>query len=108
MPTQEERINTLEINLASFKTETITIYREVAVELTMTKGLTEDAVKRLAAMKAQIDQRFDASDKKLDGLEFRVQHIEESLAEQRALLGHQGTMIAQQATLLAQILERLP
>ena len=49
MPTQEERLETVEYGLKQFKTETIKAYEETAIELLMVKGLTEDAVKRLAS-----------------------------------------------------------
>lgn len=42
MPTQEERLEALATNLKQFKTETIKAYGEMAVELTMVKGLTEE------------------------------------------------------------------
>jgi hypothetical protein len=59
MPTQEERLETVEYGLRQFRTETLKAYQEMAFEVTMVKGLTEDAVKRLATIKVQIDQRFD-------------------------------------------------
>ena len=59
MPTQEERLTTVEFDLKQFKTETIKAYGETAIELVMVKGLTEDAVKRLASLKAQIDQQSE-------------------------------------------------
>ncbi|HEX6484984.1 MAG TPA: hypothetical protein VF043_39565 [Ktedonobacteraceae bacterium] len=80
MPTQEERLTIVEYDLKQFKTETIKAYGEVAMELVMVKGLTEDAVKRLASLKTQIDQQFERVDTRLDRVE----------------------------TLLAQILARLP
>jgi hypothetical protein len=47
MPTQEERLETVEYGLRQYKTETIKAYQEMAIEITMVKGLTEDVVKRL-------------------------------------------------------------
>jgi len=94
MPTQEERLETLEYGLKQFKTETIKAYGETAMELIMVKGLTEDAVKRLASLKTQIDQRFDTlnqqiTDGKQDILDLHVK-------------------FDQQKDLLLQILARLP
>ena len=94
MPTQEERLETVEYGLKQFKTETIKAYSEMAIELTMVKGLTEDAVKRLALLKTQIDQRFDTlnqqiTDGKQDILDLHVK-------------------FDQQKDLLLQILARLP
>lgn len=97
MPTQEERLQTLEFDLSRFKTETIKAYGETAIELVMVKGLTEDAVKRLASLKTQIDEQFkqvnihleaidahlnflqakaDKADKRLDAVERRLDSIE--------------------------------
>ncbi len=44
----------------------IKAYGEMAVEMTMVKGLTEDAVKRLASLKIQIEQRFDRVETRFD------------------------------------------
>ena len=87
MPTQEERLTTVEYDLKQFKTETIKAYGEVAMELMMVKGLTEDAVKRLASLKTQIDQQFERVDTRLNTLDTRLDRVE---------------------TMLAQILARLP
>jgi hypothetical protein len=87
MPTQEERLQTVEYNLQQFKTETIKAYGEMAIELVMVKGLTEDAVKRLALLKTQIDHQFERVDARLDTLNTRLDRVE---------------------TMLAQILARLP
>ena len=87
MLTQEERLQTVEYNLQQFKTETIKAYGEMAMELVMVKGLTEDAVKRLALLKTQIDHQFERVDARLDTLNTRLDRVE---------------------TMLAQILARLP
>lgn len=62
MPTQDERLVTLE----QFRTETLLAYKDMAFQVTMTKGLTEDAIGRLAVLqrdvaelKAQINARLD-------------------------------------------------
>lgn len=56
MATQEERITTVEYGLKQFQTETIKAYQEMALEITMVKGLSEDSVKRLMTMKTTLDQ----------------------------------------------------
>lgn len=81
MPTQEERLNILEYDLKQYKTETIKAYGEMAVEMTMVKGLTEDAVKRLASLKAQIEQRFERVDTHLDAMDTRLDRVENLLAQ---------------------------
>jgi len=81
MPTQEERLTIVEYDLKQFKTETIKAYGEVAMELMMVKGLTEDAVKRLASLKTQIDQQFERVDTRLDRVETMLAQILARLPE---------------------------
>jgi hypothetical protein len=83
MPTQEERLQTVEFNLQQFKTETIKAYGEMAMELIIIKGLTEDTVKRLRTMERDFSQLKTT----LDEHTTRFNHVE---------------------TLLTQILARLP
>ncbi len=62
MPTQEERLQLVEYDLKPFKTETIKAYGDMALELVMVKGLTEDAVRRLIGVGRTLDEhtaRFD-------------------------------------------------
>jgi flagellar capping protein FliD len=94
MPTQEERLETVEYGLKQFKTETIKAYGEIAMELTMVKGLTEDAVKRLALLKTQIDQRFERVDTRLDTIDTHLDKMD--------------TRIDRLENMLSQILARLP
>ncbi len=94
MPTQEERLETVEYGLKQFKTETIKAYGEVAMELTMVKGLTEDAVKRLASLKTQIDQRFERVDTNLDTIDTRLDTMD--------------TRLDRLENMLSQVLARLP
>jgi hypothetical protein len=77
MPTQEERL-------------TIKAHGEMAIEMVMVKGLVEDAVKRLASLRTQVeamDAHFERMDTRLDRVNTRLDRVE---------------------SLLAQILERLP
>jgi hypothetical protein len=76
MPTQEERLETLDYDLKQFKTETVKAYGEMAVEMTIVKGLTEDAVKRLASLKDQIEHRFGRIDTRLDGIDAHLRSID--------------------------------
>ena len=66
----------------------------MAVEMTMVKGLTEDAVKRLASLKVQIDQRFERVDTRLDSMDAHLEVLD--------------TRLERVEHLLAQILARLP
>jgi flagellar capping protein FliD len=94
MPTQEERLTILEYDLKQYKTETIKAYGEMAIEMTMVKGLTEDAVKRLASLKSQIEQRFERVDTRLDAMDAHLESMD--------------TRLDRVENLLAQILARLP
>lgn len=60
----------------------------------MTRGLTEDAVKRLMQLRIQIDKRFNSTD--------------QQLAEVKQDIGDHTTRLDRIETLLAQILARLP
>ena len=81
MPTQEERLTILEYNLKQFKTETIKAYGDMALELVMVKGLTEDAVKRLASLKIDMDQQFERVSTRFDRLETMLTQILARLPE---------------------------
>ena len=87
MPTQEERLSLLEFDLDQFKAEATTYYQEMAMQVTMSKGLTEDAVKRLMQLRIQVDKRFTNTDQQLA-------EIKQDLSEMK--------------TVLTQILARLP
>ncbi len=58
MPTQEERLQTVEFDLRQFKTETIKAYGDMAFEMTIIKGLTENAIGRLATLSSPHDHNF--------------------------------------------------
>ena len=60
----------------------------------MVKGLTEDAVKRLASLKVQIEQRFERVDTRLDSMDAHLEGMD--------------TRLERVENLLAQILARLP
>ena len=97
MPTQEERLQTVEYNLQQFKTETLKAYGELAMELIIIKGLTEDTVKRLVTM------RQDFSELKTTlGEHTRV------LGEHTKVLNEHTARFDHLETLLTQILTRLP
>src|SRR6185312_1357459 len=76
MPTQEERLSTVEYSLDLFKTETLKAYRDMAFQVTMVMGLSKDTVKRLATMKTQVDQRFDVVDQRFDAVDRRLNAVE--------------------------------
>ncbi len=83
MPTQEERLETVEYNLKQFKTETIKAYGDMAFEMTI---IGQD-IKR-------IFQRLETMDESLNTLKQQLNQLE--------------TKFDQHTTLLTQILARLP
>ncbi len=91
MPTQEERLDTVEFNLRQFKTETVKVYQDMAFEMTMIKSLTEDTIKRLARLSDTMEKRFEQVDTRLDRMESML-----------------STRLDQVESMLAQILARLP
>ena len=101
MPTQEERLNILEYDLKQYKTETIKAYGEMAIEMTMVRGLTEDAVKRLASLKAQIEQRFERVDARFDTMDSHLENMD-------TRLDAMDSRLDRVENLLTQILARLP
>jgi len=80
LSTQDERLTTVEYGLKQFKTETIKAYQDVAMELTMIKGLNEDAVRRLMTLKIQIDQRFDTVGQQIAEVKQDTNEVKQSLA----------------------------
>ncbi len=81
MSTQEERLETVEYNLRQFKTETIRAYQDMAFEMTMIKGLTEDTIKRLAKLSDTMENRFERADTRLDRVESMLAQILARLPE---------------------------
>ncbi len=119
MPTQEERLTILEYDLKQYKTETVKAYGEMAIEMIMVKGLTEDSVKRLASLKTQIEQRFERVDMRLDAMDAHLDSMDTRLDSMDTRLDSMDTRLDSMDTrldtrldrvenLLAQILARLP
>ncbi len=115
MPSTEERLTTLEYNLDQFKAEATTYYQEMAVQVTMSNGLTEDAVKRLMQLRVQVDKRFNSTDQQLAevkqdlaGVKQDLAGVKQDLAGVKQDIGDHTTRLDRIETLLAQILARLP
>lgn len=101
MPTQEERLTRLEFDFNQFKAETTTYYQEMAMQVTMSKGLTEDAVKRLMQLRIQIDKRFTTVEQQLD-------ELKQDLAEVTQNINDHTLRLERMETMLTQVLARLP
>ena len=81
MPTPEERMTTLEYDFDQFKAEATTYYQEMALQVTMSKGLTEDAVKRLMQLRIQVDKRFNSTDQQLAEVKQELAGVKQEVAE---------------------------
>ena len=115
MPTSDERLTTLEYHLDQFKAEATTYYQEMAMQVTMSKGLTEDAVKRLMQLRVQVDKRFNSTDQQLAevkqelaGVKQELAEVKQDITEVKQDIGDHTTRLDRIETLLAQILARLP
>jgi Mg2+ and Co2+ transporter CorA len=94
MPTQEERLDTVEYKLRQFKTETIKAYQDMAFEMTIIKGLTENASEGLATLSDTTEKRFERIDIRLDAMDAHLESID--------------TRLSRVENMLTQILARLP
>jgi chromosome segregation ATPase len=108
MPTAEERLTTLEFDFDQFKAETTTYYQEMALQVTMSKGLTEDAVKRLMQLRVQVDKRFNSVDQQLSEMKLNINDHTTRLDRIDTRLDRIDTRLDRMEALLTQILERLP
>jgi hypothetical protein len=82
MPTQEERLAQVEVDLRQFKTETINRYQDIAMQMTMQKGLLDNVIGRLAEVKVtqgEHTRRLDLIDTHLDTFERGVNSRFETL-----------------------------
>ena len=108
MPSPEERLTTLEYHLDQFKAEATTYYQEMAMQVTMSKGLTEDAVKRLMQLRVQVDKRFNSTDQQLAEVKQELAKVKQDIGDHTPRLDRLETKVDAVQTTLAQILARLP
>ena len=108
MPTQEERLTILEYGLKQYKTETIKAYGEMAIEMIMVKGLMEDAIKRLASLRIQVEQRFERVDTRLDSMDAHLESMDTRLDQMDTRFNRMDARLDRVENVLAQILARLP
>jgi archaellum component FlaC len=78
------------------------------VEMTIVKGLTEDAVKRLASLKDQIEHRFERVDSRLDGMDAHLESIDSRFERVDSRLDGMDGRLGRLENLLMQVLARLP
>lgn len=122
MPTSDERLSTLEYSFDQFKAEATTYYQEMAMQVTMTRGLTEDAVKRLMQLRIQMDKRFSNTDQQLAEVKQDLTEVKQELTGVRQDTSSHSTRLNAMDThlesmdkrlervenMLTQILARLP
>jgi peptidoglycan hydrolase CwlO-like protein len=122
MPTQEERLETVEYNLKQFKTETIKAYGDMAFEMTIIKGLIENAIGRLTTLSNTTEKYFERVNIRLDAMDAHLNFLQESanktdkrfdaieaqLTKTDERLDSVETQLTEHKTLLTQILARLP
>jgi chromosome segregation ATPase len=95
MPTQEERLQRVEFDLRQFKTETVKVYGDMAFEMTIIKGLTENAIGRLATLSDTTEKRFERVDIRLDAMDAHLESMDKRLDSMDKRLGRVETHLEQ-------------
>ncbi len=89
MPTQEERVTTLEQSFTSSQREQARQNRKTDENLTILLGLVQTQsieVKRIFARLDTMEQRFDGVDSRFDRVDSRLETIEGDMREVKTLL----------------------
>jgi len=94
--------------LGGRRAETIKAYHEVALEITMIKGLTEDAVRRLASLKTQIAERFDTLNHQITDTKQDILDLNHQITDTKQDILDLHTKFDEQRNLLLQVLAHLP
>src|SRR5207247_1025109 len=81
MPTQEERLQTVEYDLKQFKTETIKAYGDMAFEMTIIKGLTENAIGRLSTLSNKTEKHLERVEIRLHAINKQISRSERHILE---------------------------
>jgi len=118
MPTQEERLSTLERSFASFQKETVSTVVEVNEKYTMLFGAfksQEQDIKSILARLGIVEQRLGLIDNRLTVVEQRLESMEATLRQytkvlnaHTEILGEHSKRFDRVESLLTQILERMP
>ncbi|HEU5377562.1 MAG TPA: hypothetical protein VFV38_19235 [Ktedonobacteraceae bacterium] len=82
MAFSEERLSQVEFNLNLFKTETVKAYGDMAVELTLVKGLAIKAIEQLVGVQTTLNEHT----KRLDTIDTRLDRMENMLVQVLARL----------------------
>ena len=78
------------------------------MQVTMSKGLTEDAVKRLMQLRVQVDKRFNSTDQQLAEVKQELAEVKQDISDHTLRLDRLETKVDAVQITLAQILARLP
>lgn len=104
MPTQEERITTLEQGFASFTREITRYNRKTDENLTILLGIAQAQSLDFK----RVFTRLDTMDERLDKVEVRLDTVDERLGNLEYDMKDVKTVQNEHTSLLRQILERLP
>jgi chromosome segregation ATPase len=107
MPAQDERLDTVEFNLRQFKTETVKAYGDMAFEMTIIKGLTQDGITRLATLSNTVETRFEQVNIRLNGMDAHLETVGTHLENMDTRLNQLETKVDTIQTTLDKILEQL-
>ncbi len=108
MPTQEERVTTLEQSFTSSQREQARQNRKIDENLTILLGLVQTQsieIKRIFARLDTMEQRFDSVDLRFDGVEQRLGSVERHLGTMDQRLGTIETDTREVKTLLTQLVK---
>ncbi len=108
----------VESDLQHFKTETVKAYGDMAVDLTLVKGIALKSMERLTIIEIKLDnhtERFDRLETRQDE-QTRVLHehtarldrLDTTLNEHTTVLSEHTRALQEHTALLTQILARLP
>ena len=98
----------LEFDLRQFKTETIKACGDMAFEVTIVKGLIENAIGRLAALSGTTEKRFERIDVRLDAMGAHLESMDKRFTTIEQQLDEVKQGLAEVKTMLTQVLARLP
>jgi hypothetical protein len=125
MATYEERVEKLEYHFDLFKGETVKAYQDMAMELTIVKGLSEDSIVRLQRLENQVEilnlrvgnlehsfnnlgRRFDLFEQNVNRrFETFEQNVNQHFETFEHRLGEHDGRFDRIEALLGQVLERL-
>ena len=97
VPTQEERLTVLEQSFLQFRADAVKSYQDMAMQVTLFRGLTETIIGKLASIQYQIDQRFGTLEAKVDTVQTSMQYqIDQRFSTLEASVGNIQTSMQHQ------------